>query len=479
MKKNGLRAFLGIFLLSFSLSVLAQNNSDPVLMTIAGDNVTKSEFLNIYQKNNVKGEVIDKKSLDEYVELFINFKLKVKEAEVLGMDTISSFVTELSGYRKQLAQKYLVDEEVDEKLIKEAYDRMQKDVRASHILVKCEVGASPKDTLAAYTKVSDLRKRILKGESFESLAKEYSDDLSAKDREASQNRPFIKGNGGDLGYFTVFDMVYPFENAAYTTKLGEVSLPVRTEYGYHLIKVTDVKKAMGRVRVAHIFASLQQKTNAKDSAAAKDKIFEAYNKIKSGAEWDTIARVYSEDKGTAAKGGILPWFGVNRMVPEFILAVSKLQKIGEYAAPITTPFGWHIIKLLDRKDIGTFEDSKADIKQKVSRDSRSQLSKEAVVEKIRKQYGYKEFPAVRNLMLPALDSTLFTAAWKASKTEKVQGTLFSLGSKNFTIADFAKYIEKSQKSQAPEDFSIYMATMYKKYVEETCIAFKDAKLESE
>ncbi|MHC1708345.1 MAG: peptidylprolyl isomerase [Bacteroidales bacterium] len=468
-----------LFFLGSVLSVSAQSTDDPVLMNIAGTNVTKSEFLNIYQKNNVKGEVIDKKSLDEYVELFINFKLKVKEAEELGMDTIGSFVTELSGYRKQLAQKYLVDEEVDEKLINEAYNRMQSDIRASHILLKCDPGAAPADTLKIFNKINELRDKIIKGESFENIAREFSDDLSARDREAGQGRPPIKGNGGDLGYFTVFDMVYPFENAAFNTPLGQISKPIRTEYGYHIIKVTDQKKAMGRVRVAHIFLSLQQKTTHEDSVNAKQQIFDIYSKLKSGADWDTLARQYSDDKGTGPKGGVLPWFGVNRMVPEFIQAVSKMQTIGEITEPITTPFGWHIIKFLDKKDIGSFDDVKADIKQKVTRDSRSQVSKEAVVGKIKKQYGFKEFPAAVNELLPVLDSTIFLGSWKADKAEKMTGILFILGDKNYTQKDFALAMEKDQKNKTPEDFSVLLNHQYKKYVEESCMAYKDNHLESE
>jgi peptidyl-prolyl cis-trans isomerase SurA len=479
MKMNIQRILFSLFFCGIGTLGFAQSSDDPVLMKIAGNDVTKSEFLNIYQKNNVKGEVIDKKSLEEYVELFINFKLKVKEAEELGMDTIGSFVTELSGYRKQLAQKYLVDEEVDEKLIKEAYNRMQTDIRASHILIKCDPGASPADTLKAYIKADELRERILKGESFDKIAREYSDDLSARDREAGQNRPPMKGNGGDLGYFTVFDMVYPFENMAYNTPVGQLSKPLRTEYGYHIIKVTDKKPAMGRARVAHIFLSLQQKTTHEDSVSTKQKIFEVFNKIKAGENWDTLAKQYSDDKGTAGKGGILPWFGVNRMVPEFIQAVSKLKTIGEISEPITTPFGWHIIKFLDKKEIGSFDEVKADIKQKVSRDTRSQISKEAVVEKIKQQYGFKEFPSARNELLQILDSTVFQGSWKADKAASMTGSLFTVGDKTYTAKDLAKAIEKDQKNRVPEDFNIFLNNQYKKFVDESCMAYKDSKLESE
>ncbi len=477
--KNRLLRTTGLLMLLFSFSLQAQNGDDPVLMTIAGSPVTKSEFLNIYQKNNVKGEVIDKKSLDEYVELFINFKLKVREAEELGMDTVGSFITELGGYRKQLAQKYMVDEEVTEKLILEAYDRMQKDIRASHILIKCDHGASPKDSLEAYNKIRDFRERILKGESFEAIARQHSDDLSARDREAAQNRPMIRGNGGDLGYFTVFDMVYPFETAAYNTPKGQISQIIRTEYGYHIIKVTDVKKAMGKARAAHIFISMQQAANAEDSAAAKEKIFDIYKKLQAGADWDSLAKVYSDDKGTAPKGGILPWFGVNRMVPDFILQVSAMKQTGDISEPITTPFGWHIIKLLERKEPGSLEDTKSDIKQKVTRDTRSQLSKKSVVEKIKKQYGFAEYPPARQALLPLMDSTLFLGNWDLTKTQGMTLPVFTLGNKAFTQAELAAFLATEAKSKPSEDLGILLANTFEKFVDESCLNYKDSKLEAE
>ncbi|HEX7411779.1 MAG TPA: peptidylprolyl isomerase, partial [Bacteroidales bacterium] len=234
MKKSLTKGIITAAVLILGLQVWSQN-TDQVLMNIAGENITKSEFLSIYQKNNTKGETIDQNSLDEYLDLFINFKLKVKEAEVLGMDTIKSFRDELGGYRKQLAQPYLIDEDANMALLDEAYKRKGEDIRASHILIRVDKNALPADTLAAFNKAVQIRKRILKGENFGKVAAETSDDQSAKDRQ--QEGHTIRGNKGDLGYFTVFDMVYPFESGAYKIKIGEVSMPVRSEFGYHLIKV--------------------------------------------------------------------------------------------------------------------------------------------------------------------------------------------------------------------------------------------------
>ena len=193
--------------------------------------------MDVYEKNNVKSEVIDKKSVDEYLDMFINFELKVTEAESLKMDTLPKFIKEYEGYRKQLAKPYFSNDAATEKLVEEAYERMQWDVNASHILVRCDIhtNATPADTLKAYNKAMEIRKRILKGEDFGDVAFEMSDDPSARD--TTVNGRFYKGNRGNLGYFTVFDMVYPFESGAYNAKVGELKMPVRSDFGYHIITV--------------------------------------------------------------------------------------------------------------------------------------------------------------------------------------------------------------------------------------------------
>ncbi|MBK7029207.1 MAG: peptidylprolyl isomerase [Bacteroidales bacterium] len=342
------------FLLLTGISIkpsFAQTN-DPVMIQVADESITQGEFLRVYQKNNTKGEALERQALEEYLELYINFRLKVKEAMSLGMDTIKSFRDELSSYRRQLAQPYLIDDKSIEALVQEAYNRKLYDIRASHILLKVDRMASAADTLAAWNKIMELRKRIMKGEDFGKLAMEASEDPSAKDR-MSEGRN-VKGNHGDLGYFTAFDMVYPFENAAYKCKIGEVTQPVRTDYGYHLIKVTDKLPAMGKVQIAHIMMVFPKKASVDDSLKVADSANMAYKLLQSGTEFATVVKQFTDDKSTADKGGVLPWFGVNRMLPEFIQAISKLRKNGDFTEPFQTDYGWHILKLNDRKPIPEF-----------------------------------------------------------------------------------------------------------------------------
>ncbi|MFZ4400066.1 MAG: peptidylprolyl isomerase [Bacteroidales bacterium] len=470
---------LQIFLYTFIFSsVFAQQNNDPVLLKIAGENITKSEFLRVYQKNNSKDQAIDKKALDEYLELYINFKLKVKEAEELGLDTNSNFKSELNGYRATLAQPYLVDKDVTEELIKEAYNRMLFDVRASHILVKVEKNAMPKDTLAAYNKILSLRKRIMTGETFEKIAAEASDDPSAKDAAATAERQAYKGNGGDLGYFSSFDMIYPFENGAYNTKVGEISLPIRSDYGYHIIKLTDKKKAMGKVQVAHILVSMTPDATEDVAKTAKTKVDEVLTKLKNGEKFEDLVKQYSDDKGSATKGGVLPEFGVNRMIPEFIVAISKLEKSGDISTPVQSRYGWHILKLIERKEIKSFEDLKNEIKQKVAKDERANKSKDSFLAKQKTEYKFNEnTKAVKDFYKVVTDS-IFKNTWKAEEAKNLTAKMFSIGDLTRTQTDFANYLSNLKlENPTPENIEVFVDKTYKDYVEKSIFQYADSKLE--
>jgi len=471
---------LGLVLFMLVFSTSAQNN-DPVILKVAGDEITKSEFLNVYQKNNVNGEVLDKKSLEEYMELYINFRLKVKEAESLGMDTMKSFIDELAGYRKQLAQPYLIDEKMNRALLEEAYNRKKEDIRASHLLIKVDRNASPDDTLAAYKKIMALRKRALKGEDFGKLAMENSDDLSARDRMVEGKN--IKGNRGDLGYFTVFDMVYPFETGAYNTKVGEISMPVRSDFGYHLIKVTDRKPALGRVQVAHILMRPAANATATDSAALEKKVMEIYDRLIKGEDFGELAKQFSEDKTTSSKGGVLPWFGSNRMIPEFIKSVSALKNVNDITKPFTSSFGWHIVKLLDRKEIGSYEDNLNDLKQNLSRSDRAKKSEDALLNRIKEEYKFTQNAKAKTEFYKVVTDTIFKAGWKWNDAKKLtkqplDKVMFTIGRRSYNQDEFAAWLEKNQRQGAKENIQNYVDRMYSTFVNQKLLEYEDSQLES-
>ncbi|MGZ4048009.1 MAG: peptidylprolyl isomerase [Bacteroidia bacterium] len=467
MNRNSLSKtlMLPLALLSFNFSVA--QNKDAVLMTIGNSKVTVGEFENVYHKNNTKETSGDAKSLNDYVDLFVNFKLKVKEAEEMGLDTSKAFKEELAGYRKQLAQPYLTDKDVNDKLLKETYDRMQEDVHASHILVKVSENALPKDTLEAYNKILKIRARILKGEDFNKVAAEkgVSDDPSAKD------------NGGDLGFFTALQMVYPFESAAYNTKVGEVSMPVRTRYGYHIIKVTERRKAQGEVLVAHIMVKTPPNMSKDDSLNAYKKINEIYGKLKAGSKFEDLATEFSDDKTSAKKGGELPWFSTGKMPAEFEKTAFAIANKGDYSAPMRTKYGWHIIKLIDKRGLASFDDMKNELKGKVTKDSRSQVGRASLIAKIKTEYKFKENPKAVDEFTKVLDSTLFEGRWDAAKATSLKKPMFNFNDKVYTQTDFANYIASHQSKRPKTDYKVVINPLYKQFVEESAIAYEEGRLD--
>jgi peptidyl-prolyl cis-trans isomerase SurA len=454
-----------ILLLLLSSAVLGFAQDKNAFIDFGNEKVSKEEFKRIYQKNN-SGEMVSKSTVDEYLDLYINFKLKVKEAEARGLDTVSSFVSELAGYRKQLAQPYLSADAVLDELKKEAYDRLQYDVRASHILVTVSQDASPEDTLKAYKKIQELKKRIEKGEDFAKVAKENSDDPSAAE------------NSGDLGYFTAFYMVYPFESAAYETKVGEISDIIRSRFGYHILKIVDKREAVGSASVAHILISSDPDLSKTDDP--KGKIFEIYEKLKkSDGSFEEMAAQFSDDTRTASNGGVLPTFSVGRMVPEFEKVAFSLENDGDISEPFQTQFGWHIIKRLRRDKIGTYEEVEAELTQRVKKDTRSNLTEGVVLKKIKKQYGFKEKLGERDDFYTVLDSSYSKGKWTQEKSAKLKKFMFSIGDAQYTQKDFADYLFKRQKRSAYIDPRVLVNRRYEEFKKEKILAYKDARLDKE
>ncbi|HMM12415.1 MAG TPA: peptidylprolyl isomerase [Bacteroidales bacterium] len=464
-----------IFLLS---PTKAQQSLDKqVLMQVGGEKVTVKEFMDVFTKNNVQNELIDKKSIDEYLELFINYKLKVREAKALKLDTASTFLSELAGYRQQLAKPYFTDPEVTELLVREAYERMQTDIRASHILIMVDKNAPPEDTLKAWNRAMDLRNKALSGADFGQLAAEFSDDPSARDREAIPNqRSFRPGNKGDLGFFNVFDMVYPFESGAYNTPLNQVSMPLRSDFGYHLIKVTGRTPASGQIEAAHIYFSVNPEASEDEVKEKKQKADYVYNKILEGMSFEEAVREYSEDRGSAMRDGMLAKFAVNRIVPEFVAAVKNMQP-GEVSAPVRTIYGWHIIKLHGMEKPGTFEEEAPRLRERVSRDNRAQLSEEAVIRRIKAEAGYKLNDKNLNHFIASLDSTISLGSFSAKPFMDSKTPLFKLGKSQFTIAHLAKYMEDAQMPQQNIRPDVYGTQLFNEFLTKTVMDYEDARLE--
>ncbi len=462
MKKH----LLIIAALFLSISTFAQE--DPILMKIDGHPVTKSEFLQIYLKNNPNPK-FDKASIDEYMELFKKFKLKVAEAEELGYDTIPKLKKELDGYRKQLSLPYLIDSAKNEALVREAYDRTRTEIRASHILITCASNASPADTLAAYNRIMGLKKRIEKGESFASVArgKNGSEDPSAVN------------NGGDLGYFTAFQMVYPFEDMAFNTPVGSISEPFRTRYGYHIVNVTDKRPARGTLKTAHIMVAVGKSAAEEDVVNAEKKINEIYAKLQKGEKFEDLVKSYSDDPSSAEKNGELPPFGTGtttRMVTAFEDAAFALKNNGDYSMPIRTDYGFHIIKRLDWTDVKSFDAMKKELQSKVNKDERSKRTQDSFVLKLKASYGYSNKSAKGLKWFVAnLDTTYYIGKWNASGL-KSNKTLFTIDGQSFTQQQFAKYLESNYRGMRKDANEVVVAMQYKAWEKEAIIGYEESKL---
>ncbi|MBW6499465.1 MAG: peptidylprolyl isomerase [Bacteroidales bacterium] len=478
MKRHSAVFLLFLFLTGILAPLIAQEISDPVLIKLNGRSVTLSEFESAYRKNNLNMQVADPKSVEEYLELYINFNLKVLEAINMGMDTNAVFQRELAGYREQLAKPYLTDQQVTDHLLQEAYERMQYDIRASHILINLGEHASPADTLAAWQRITRIRERIMNGEAFEKMASEESDDPSARDQQATANRPAMRGNGGDLGYFTVLDMVYPFEAAAYNTPVGQVSQPVRSSFGYHLIKVTDRLPALGRAHVAHIMTIFQPGSEAAEQESARQRSQEIYERILAGDDFGEMASQYSEDRSSARRNGEMPPFTSNRMVPEFIKAISQLNEPGDISEPVRTQFGWHIIKLIEKTHPGEFEDVALELKNRIARDSRSQLSQQVVISRLKKEYGFNENPQALSDFFTVVDESIFERKWDPEQAASLQAELFSFAGHKVYQPAFAEYLSRSQAMRTPEAIETYVGAMYESFVNEKILSYEDSQLES-
>jgi peptidyl-prolyl cis-trans isomerase SurA len=454
-----------LFILNCSISIAQK---DPVILQIDDVTVTKSEFLQIYLKNNPNPK-FDEASLNDYMELFKKFKLKVIEAEDLGYDTIPKLKKELEGYRKQLAQPYLVDKEKNEELVEEAYYRTLNDVRASHILVRLESTATPEDTLAAYNRIMGLKARIEKGEDFASVAKgkNGSDDPSAIN------------NGGDLGYFNAFQMVYSFEDMAYNTAVGEISEPFRTRFGYHILKVTDKRPARGTMRSAHIMIAAKKTDPEEEIMNASKKVNEIYEKLKNGGNFESLAKEFSDDPSSNQKGGELPTFGTGtstRMVPIFEETAFGLANDGDFSSPIQTDYGFHIIKRIELKPVRAYDEMKKELQIKVNRDDRAKKTQDSFVQKLKKSYKYKDLRKESiKWFYNNIDTNYFNGNWNANNltTDEI---LFKIDGKTYTQQQFAIYLENNYRNVKKADNFSTINEQYKNWEKETILNLEDTKL---
>lgn len=446
--------------------------TDQVLFTVNGNPVNVSEFVGIYSKTNQDKADFSRASLEEYLDLYVKFKLKVQKARDLKLDTLPALKTELDGYRRQLASSYLVDREVTDKLVKEAYDRMLQDVEIAHIFIAVDKNAPAKDTLAAYNKIMEIMKSIKGGKSFEQAQMEYAKSVATADKPADDSKGYI-------GFVTALlpDGFYSMENSIYKTKPGEVTGPVRTNSGYHILKVLSVRPARGEMEVAQIL--FRKGDSPAKSEAAQMRADSVYKLLKGGADWNTVCAALSEDKMTAAKGGDIGFFGINRYQKGFEDAAFALKNDGDFSAPVETTIGWHIIKRKSARPVGSFETIKRGLSERIKRDGRSEIAKQSIIARIQKEGSFKEnASALDKWTAEQQDSMFHTYRWKPNP-DKPQTVLFSFGNQNYTLADFEEYCGRASRERMRGKgypVSETVGKLYKAWKDETTLRYEESQL---
>ena len=435
-----------IFILIVSFYTIDAQERNDIIFTVEDQPVYSNEFLKVFNKNRDIVVEENKKSIEEYLELYINYKLKLKQAYDLKYDTVSVYKKELSQYREQLIAPYLKDSKITDDLVKEAYDRTRKEVNASHILVRLQPKAPPADTLKAFQKILEAREKIINGSPFEIIAKEYSED------------PSVNQNGGNLGYFSAFAMVYPFENAAYSTKVNEVSMPFKTQFGYHLVKVNDFRDSKGEVEVAHIMI----KENSKDSLYANTKIKELHSKLMQKEKFELLAKLHSDDRNSSPNGGKLAKFGATKMIKSFADVAFSLKEVNDISTPFKTPYGWHIVKLIKKHPIKYFNSMKDELTQKIEKSKRYKLAGTSVAKRLIGEYDIIKNEEIIQFFIKN-DTT--------SISKNLDNSIFSINGIAIKLNELVNYssnqVNKTNKEAYSEFFEARVLNYYKDNLEKT------------
>lgn len=457
-----MKSLVTILLLLAVVSVFGQT-----LMTIQNEPIPLAEFQKIYQKNNTSASSYSKKELDEYINLFTLYKMKLAEAKSLRMDTMTAIMDDYTKYTDQLARKLAGDKNYVDNIMKSQYQHMLSDVKIAHIMVRCDQNASPADTLIAYNKIKFIQSKTTP-ENFAEMAKENSEDKASAP------------NGGLLGYITAFMTAPDFEEQCYLTPVGTVSSIFRTNYGYHIIKVLDKRAARGRIKVAHIYVN-NKSEEEKKSKYAETQIQKAYKELQNKVPFDKIVAKYSEDKTTIANKGELPEFGVSEMIGDFEDQAFALKTKGDYSKPFQTDYGWHIVQLIEKLPVKSYEDSKEYIRQRLERDPRIVNMAQITTQKIANQYRLYDNASVYNQYAATVSDSFFDKKnWKLSAPKSTQGSvLFSLDNQPYTVSQFVAYANQKFTATVSPKGQDLLKAMYYEYRDRMLWNHVKAKLQAE
>lgn len=439
--------------------------SDSLVFSIGDTPIYKTEFLEQYRKNNQSNISNENLSVANYADLYLNFKLKVKAAINQGLDTLPRFIKEYENYRKQLADKYISNGKVTEAMVQETYHRMTNEVNVSHILISLKPDAKPADTLEAYNTAIDILKKIDKGESFEELAVKYSKDPSAKK------------NKGNMGWFKVNKMVYPFETAAYQLDINEVSEPVKTQFGYHIILKNDERPSRGKMKVAHIMKSLKSQDS---TYSAENEINKIYKKLQDGESFKDLAKQFSDHKSSAPSGGELSPFSVGQLNSvKFQDVAFNLNSENPISKPFKTQFGWHIVKYIDDIPVEPLRVIKEDVIRNIKTSNRSDRLIENIKKDLMTKYEVSTNYEVLSTLVDRIDEDILKSKWNYEPEKKDnQIWILKIDDEEFMLSEFLKYIQKQQRILKSKDIESKVNTAIDKFTYAKLISFHNSNLEN-
>lgn len=450
---------LFLILLMLDFSVFSQ---DAVLFTIDGQPVMKTEYERLLNKNN-NGDT-ENDSSPEDLERFINFKLKVFQAIDAGYDTVRAFIDELAGYRDQLAKPYLQDQQLLDSLVAIAYQRTITEVNASHITVRFPSDPSPSDTAEAYHMIIALKERLLQGESFDELS-----------REISQSQPPGIVSSGTLGWFSAFTMIMPFEDAAYSARPGEIAGPVRSRYGYHLLRVNGIRPALGEIKLAHIMVRFSDDTVRNEEA--RQRIDSCYNMLVDNYPFTDLVRIYSEDDGSAEAGGQMRWIRSGELPENIEKEVYALKDSGAFTKPIQSDYGWHIFQLQGYRNLPSFEEIELQLADRIRADEHGRMLENSFIEKLKAEYGFVLYEDNILALKEFIDSTIYSGNWKPSSDWGLIEPVFAIDTIDYSQLELAQYVASFSgysKAHTPEDI---VMTKAGEFIAKTLREYENNRLE--
>ena len=445
------RAYIHIVFFSFSFLSFSQFNETDILFSVNDEPVLAGEFIRVYNKNIDLVEDESQKDVDNYLQLYINYKLKLSEAYFRELHKNDNYIKELKKYTSQLESAFLTDKVTQEKLLLEAYERTKYEVNISHVLIRME--EDDNDTIDVYNNILSLRKLLLR-DNIDSLIKNHH---NGKDLIVE-----------DLGYFSAFKMIYKFENVAYNTKIGEVSMPFRTRFGYHILKVNDKRNSLGEINVGHIMAY-------KNKPGSKEKIYGLYDSIEKGSNFESLAIKYSEDRNTSFKGGRLDPFTSGQLNSiKFENMAFSLNTPNEVSPPLETKHGWHIIKLYSKNKLKPIAEMKSILLNKIKRSSRSSIISDSFYAMLLDKYNLNYDNKNLKYFLSIINDS-----WEIPDTIEENKILIKIQNKNYTFLDFATYIKENKKSVKLKNKENIMHIMYKDFINKNALEIYKDNLEHE